>query len=52
MVLMAQSGQNSATLGLVQDEPALRAGAARGILDKTRAAALCRRQVGSEEWSS
>jgi hypothetical protein len=27
--------KNSAALGLVQDEPALRAGAARGILDKT-----------------
>jgi hypothetical protein len=28
--------KQSAPLGLVQDEPALRAGAARGILDKTR----------------
>ena len=27
--------KHSAALGLVQDEPALRAGAARGILDKT-----------------
>ena len=38
-------------LSLVQDEPALRAGAASGILDKT-----CARRfaggVGSEEWSS
>jgi len=37
-------------LGLVQDEPALRAGAASGILDKTLCAALSRRQVGSKEW--
>ena len=44
--------KHSAVLGLVQDEPALRAGAARGILDKTLCAALCRRQVGSKEWSS
>jgi hypothetical protein len=44
--------KHSAVLGLVQDEPALRAGAASGILDKTLRAALCRRQVGSEEWSS
>ena len=42
----------SAVLGLVQDEPALRAGAASGILDKTCARRLCRRQVGSEEWSA
>src|SRR5215470_7718715 len=43
--------KHSAVLSLVQDEPALRAGAASGILDKT-----CARRsaggVGSEEWSS
>jgi hypothetical protein len=33
--LMARPGKDSAVLGLVQDEPALRAGAASGILDKT-----------------
>jgi hypothetical protein len=43
--------KHSAVLGLVQDEPALRAGAARGILDKTCARRSARRQVGSEEWS-
>jgi hypothetical protein len=32
---VAQPGKDSAVLGLVQDEPALRAGAASGILDKT-----------------
>jgi hypothetical protein len=44
--------KRSAVLGLVQDEPALRAGAASGILDKTCARRFCRRQVGSEEWSA
>ena len=34
-MLVAQPGKDSAVLGLVQDEPALRAGAASGILDKT-----------------
>jgi hypothetical protein len=35
MLWWAQPGKDSAVLGLVQDEPALRAGAASGILDKT-----------------
>ena len=39
-------------LGLVQDEPALRAGAASGILDKTCARRSAGGQVGSKEWSS
>jgi hypothetical protein len=43
---------SSAVLGLVQDKPALRAGAASGILDKTCARRSAGRQVGSEEWSS
>jgi hypothetical protein len=51
MMLVPQPGQAYAVLGLVQDEPALRAGAARGILDKTCARRSARRQVGSEEWS-
>jgi hypothetical protein len=34
-MLVANLDKHSAVLGLVQDEPALRAGAARGILDKT-----------------
>lgn len=38
-------------LGLVEDKPALRAGAASDILDKTYARRSARRQVGSEEWS-
>ena len=32
-----QLGEHSTALGLIQDEPALRAGAAGGILDKTYA---------------
>ena len=50
-VLVAHLDKHSAVLGLVQDEPALRAGAASGILDKTCARRSARRQVGSEEWS-
>jgi len=34
-LLVAQPDKHGAVLGLVQDEPALRAGAASGILDKT-----------------
>jgi hypothetical protein len=48
--------KHSAVLGLVQDEPALRAGAASGILKRHPGqdlrATLRRRQVGSEEWSA
>jgi len=44
--------KGSAVLGLVQDRPALRAGAASGIRDKTCARRFARRQVGAEEWSS
>ena len=38
-------------LGLVQDKPALHAGAASGILDQTCARRSVRRQAGSKEWS-
>jgi hypothetical protein len=49
---MPQPGQSIAPcLVSSQDELALRAGAARGILDKTCARRSARRQVGSEEWS-
>jgi hypothetical protein len=44
--------KHSAVLGLVQDEPALRAGAASGILDKASARRSVGEQVGSEEWPS
>jgi hypothetical protein len=51
-MLMPHPGQSIAPcLVSSQDEPALRAGAARGILDKTCARRSARRQVGSEEWS-
>jgi len=50
LVWWAQPGKGSAVLGLVQDEPALRAGAASGILRQDLCAALSRRQVGSKEW--
>jgi len=37
-------------LGLVQDKPTLRAGAASGILDQTCARRSAERQVGTKGW--
>jgi hypothetical protein len=49
-MLAAQPGKDSAVLGLVQDEPALRSGAASGILDKPCARRSAGGKIGSEEW--
>jgi hypothetical protein len=44
--------KHSAVLGLVQDEPALARRCRKRPPGPDLRAALCRRQVGSEEWSS